>query len=57
MRRSASSCSCTRSRAASPARMTPVHDGDVRNVTVYQHFIALSALTTFAVIGFFPRLA
>jgi len=38
-------------------RMTPVHDGDVRNVTVYQHFIALSAVTTFPVIAFFPGLA
>jgi cytochrome c oxidase subunit I+III len=35
-------------------RLTPVHDGDVRNVTVYQHFIALSALVTFPVIAFFP---
>ena len=38
-------------------RMTPAHDGDVRNVTVYHHFLALSALVTFVVIGFFPRLA
>ena len=37
-------------------RMTPVHDGDVRNVTVYQHFFALSAVTTFPVIAFFPGL-
>lgn len=37
--------------------MTPRHDGDVRNITVYHHFLALSALITFAVIGFFPRLA
>ena len=37
--------------------MTPTHDGDVRNITVYHHFLALSALITFAVIGFFPRLA
>ena len=37
-------------------RMNPVHDGDVRNVTVYQHFIALSAITTFPVIAFFPGL-
>jgi cytochrome c oxidase subunit I+III len=33
-----------------------VHDGDVRNVTVYQHFIALSAVTTFPLIAFFPGL-
>jgi cytochrome c oxidase subunit I+III len=38
-------------------RMTPVYDGDVRNITVYGHFLALSALITFLVIGFFPRLA
>jgi len=38
-------------------RMTPVYDGDVRNITVYEHFLALSALITFLVIGFFPRLA
>jgi cytochrome c oxidase subunit I+III len=35
-------------------RMTPVHDGDIRNVTVYQHFIALSAIVTFPVLAFFP---
>ena len=38
-------------------RMTQVHDGDVRNIAVYHHFLALSALIAFAVIGFFPRLA
>jgi cytochrome c oxidase subunit I+III len=38
-------------------RMTPVYDGDVRNITVYEHFLALSALITFLVIGFFPTLA
>lgn len=37
--------------------MTPVHDGDVRNIAVYHHFLALSALITFMVIGFFPRLS
>jgi cytochrome c oxidase subunit I+III len=38
-------------------RMTPAHDGDVRNIAVYHHFLAFSALVTFVVIGFFPRLA
>ena len=38
-------------------RMTPVHDGDVRNITVYQHFLAVSAVVAFLTIGFFPRLA
>jgi cytochrome c oxidase subunit I+III len=37
--------------------MTPAHDGDVRNIAVYHHFLALSALITFVVIGFFPRLS
>jgi cytochrome c oxidase subunit I+III len=37
-------------------RMTPLHDNDVRNVAVYHHFLAFSALVTFVVIGFFPRL-
>ncbi len=38
-------------------RMTPAHDGDVRNVTLYQHFLAITAVVAFAVIGFFPELA
>jgi cytochrome c oxidase subunit I+III len=38
-------------------RLTPVHDGDIRNVTVYQHFLALSALIAFVVVGFFPVLS
>jgi cytochrome c oxidase subunit I+III len=38
-------------------RMTREHDGDVRNISVYEHFLALSALIAFLVIGFFPRLA
>ena len=38
-------------------QMTPMYDADVRNVTVYHHFLALSALVTFLMIGFFPRLA
>ncbi len=37
-------------------RMTPTHDGDLRNITVYQHFIALSAVTTFPLLAFFPGL-
>jgi cytochrome c oxidase subunit I+III len=36
-------------------RMTPAHDGDLRNVALYTHFLALSALVTFTVIAFFPR--
>ncbi len=38
-------------------RMTAVHDGDVRNVTLYEHFLALSALVTFTVLAFFPGAA
>jgi heme/copper-type cytochrome/quinol oxidase subunit 3 len=38
-------------------RMTPTYDGDLRNVTVYQHFLVLSALTTFPLLAFFPGLA
>jgi cytochrome c oxidase subunit I+III len=37
-------------------RMTAIYDGDVRNVTVYQHFLALSALIAFATLGWFPGL-
>jgi cytochrome c oxidase subunit I+III len=37
--------------------MTPVYDGDVRNIAVFHHFLALSALITFLTIAFFPRLA
>ncbi len=38
-------------------RLTAERDGDVRNVALYHHFLALTALTTFVVIAFFPRLA
>ncbi|GGE71583.1 cytochrome c oxidase subunit I [Sphingomonas prati] len=38
-------------------RMDPVHDADVRNITVYQHFFALSAVITFPLIAFFPGVA
>jgi cytochrome c oxidase subunit I+III len=38
-------------------RMTAVHDGDVRNVALYGHFLALSALVTFTVLAFFPGVA
>jgi cytochrome c oxidase subunit I+III len=37
-------------------RMTPAYDGDVRNIAVYHHFLALTAVVTFVVIGFFPGL-
>jgi len=37
-------------------RMTANHDGDIRNVTVYQHFLALGAVVAFATLGWFPEL-
>ena len=36
-------------------RMDPVHDADLRNVTVYMHFYALTAIVTYATIGLFPQ--
>jgi cytochrome c oxidase subunit I+III len=38
-------------------RMTAVHDGDARNVTVYAHFLAFSALVAFVVLAFVPELS
>ena len=35
-------------------RMTPTYDADVRNITVYMHFFALTAIVTYATIGLFP---
>jgi cytochrome c oxidase subunit I+III len=44
--------------ARSAARkLTQTHDADLRNVTVYQHFLAASAAVTFVVLAFFPVLA
>src|SRR5690606_11177345 len=39
------------------SRLTATHDGDLRNVTVFHHFLAPSACIAFAVLGFFPELA
>ena len=36
-------------------RMTPTHDADLRNITVYQHFLALTALVAYLTIGLFPE--
>jgi cytochrome c oxidase subunit I+III len=36
-------------------RMTPTHDADLRNITVYHHFLALTALVTYLTIGLFPE--
>jgi cytochrome c oxidase subunit I+III len=38
-------------------RMTPRHDADVRNITVYHHFLAVTAIVTYATIGLFPGVA
>ncbi|TDW61861.1 cytochrome c oxidase subunit I+III [Novosphingobium sp. PhB55] len=38
-------------------RMTPHHDADIRNVTVYMHFFALTAACAYATIGLFPEVA
>ena len=38
-------------------RMTPTYDADIRNITVYQHFLALTALVAYATIGLFPAVA
>jgi cytochrome c oxidase subunit I+III len=35
-------------------RLTPVYDADLRNSTLYFHFLAATALVTFAVVGLFP---
>ena len=37
-------------------KMTPTHDADLHNVTLYWHFAALTALVTAAVLGVAPRL-
>jgi cytochrome c oxidase subunit I+III len=36
--------------------MTREHDGDLRNVTLYAHFLALQTLVAFVVVGVFPAL-
>ena len=35
-------------------RMTPTHDADLRNITVFQHFMLFTALVTYLTIGLFP---
>jgi Heme/copper-type cytochrome/quinol oxidases, subunit 1 len=38
-------------------RMTPKHDADLRNVTVYMHFFALTVIVTYLTLGLFPEVA
>jgi cytochrome c oxidase subunit I+III len=35
-------------------RLTPVYDADLRNSTLYFHFLAATAVVAFAVVGLFP---
>jgi cytochrome c oxidase subunit I+III len=46
---------CLARRAA--RRLTPKHDADLVNVTLYWHFVAITAAITVAVIAGFPRVA
>ncbi len=36
-------------------RLTNEHDMDLHNVVLYWHFLLIAAVTTFAVVGLFPR--
>ena len=36
-------------------RLTPEHDMELHNVVLYWHFMAITAVITFAVIGLFPE--
>ena len=36
-------------------RMTPTHDADLRNTTVYLHFLLFTAVVAYATIGLFPE--
>lgn len=38
-------------------RMTAEYDQDIRNVTLYWHFMAFTAVVTFVVLGLFPEVA
>ena len=37
--------------------MTGEYDQDIRNVTLYWHFMAFTAVVTFGVLGLFPLVA
>jgi cytochrome c oxidase subunit I+III len=36
-------------------RLTPRHDMDIHNVALYWHFLVVTAVITFVVVGFFPE--
>lgn len=38
-------------------RMDAHHDADIRNITVYMHFFALTCLVTYVTIGLFPEVS
>ncbi len=38
-------------------RLTPAHDIDIRNIALYWHFTALTAVVTVAVLALFPKVA
>jgi cytochrome c oxidase subunit I+III len=38
-------------------RLTPAHDIDICNVTLFWHFVAATALVTVAVVALFPEVA
>ncbi|MBB4858345.1 cytochrome c oxidase subunit I+III [Novosphingobium chloroacetimidivorans] len=38
-------------------RTTPSHDADVRNITLYQHFMLFTAVLTWLTLGLFPEVA
>ena len=40
--------------ASFAGRLTPAHDQDMHNVALYWHFMMVTALTAFAVVGLFP---
>jgi cytochrome c oxidase subunit 1/cytochrome c oxidase subunit I+III len=42
--------------ASLAGKMTPRYDADIRNVTLFWHFAALTAVVTGAVMGIAPRL-
>ena len=35
-------------------KLTPTYDADLRNVVLYAHFLAITAVITFLVVGLFP---
>lgn len=38
-------------------RTTPTHDADIRNVTLYHHFMLFTAVVTWCTLGLFPEVA